>query len=74
MKEKNKLIFISKMYSVYSYLLYRYTSDSLVFDRRTRENKEIRKELNADIDAKQPMLMQQYVLFKNINILTHHLA
>ena len=62
------------MYSVYSYLLYRYTSDSLVFDRRTRENKEIRKELNADIDAKQPMLMQQYVLFKNINILTHHLA
>ena len=58
-ERKNKLIFISKMYSVYSYLLYRYTSDSLVFDRRTRENKEIRKELNADIETKQPKLMEQ---------------
>ena len=47
------------MYSVYSYLLYRYTSDSLVFDRRTRENKEIRKELNADIETEQPKLMEQ---------------
>lgn len=53
------------MYSVYSYQLYRYTSDSLVFDRKNRENKEIRKELNEDIDAKQPMLIeQQYIITK----------
>lgn len=64
-ERKNKLIFISKMYSVYSYQLYRYTSDSLVFDRKNRENKEIRKELNEDIDAKQPMLIeQQYIITK----------